>query len=414
MRTLFIFLLLANNLFPQGHFYRQYWADFDENISNHKDGRWRVNDPQLALHETFGKRPEALANGLVLLNVPESLFDLESAELYLEMWGGHPHTTQKRVTVNGKGVYSIPDFGTSEGHCVYTYPTVTIEPSHLVNGINALQFSCERGDGFWGHFIMDNVAVRCYFNTDSLIKRHPDLTGFHAAVHAPEVIKNEHLQLSLDIAEEFEAVIESVEFFAHYSGFDDNGNGHDADWHGYTFKRQWRHHVGSAETAPFKVRWNTDMIPDQSKPLQFKALVKLTNGFYYETKATTGSLLQRKKESVILNYCYDAPVPFWSRAGNVKIGKINLSVEPKNIVKAELQIKIWDGGEGEVENPFTINGHAYPITSKRAIHDVVHTIIDVDPAHLSYGDNEMKLVSDTHHHGIEILRPGPCLVIRTK
>ena len=152
-KLIFLFLIFfVASARPDGTFYRQYWAEFDENISNHKDGRWRVNDPELALHETFGKRPEALANGLVLINAPEFLFDLASAELYLEMWGGHPHTTDKRVTINGKATFTIPDYGTSEGHCVYAYPTISVEPSFLVNGINALQFSCNRGHGFWGHF----------------------------------------------------------------------------------------------------------------------------------------------------------------------------------------------------------------------------------------------------------------------
>ena len=102
LRAIILLLILACPLFADGAFYRQYWAEFDENISNHKDGRWRVNDPELALHENFGRRSEAFANGLVLLNAPENLFDLEKAELYLEMWGGHPHTANKRVSINGK------------------------------------------------------------------------------------------------------------------------------------------------------------------------------------------------------------------------------------------------------------------------------------------------------------------------
>ncbi|MBN1466835.1 hypothetical protein JXA02_13860 [candidate division KSB1 bacterium] len=139
-------LFCASLIFADGTFYRQYWAEFDEKISNHRDGRWRVNDPEIATDDTFGKRSETLANGLVLLNTPENIFDLEKGVLYLEMWGGHPHTTNKRVTVNGKGVYIIPDHGTSQGHCVYSYPSIEIKPAHLVNGANALQFSCDRGE----------------------------------------------------------------------------------------------------------------------------------------------------------------------------------------------------------------------------------------------------------------------------
>ncbi|MBN1479244.1 hypothetical protein JXA70_03115 [candidate division KSB1 bacterium] len=410
--SLCILLLAATLLFAEGRFYRQYWAEFDENISNHKDGRWRVNDPELALHEDFGKRGEALANGLVLLHAPESLFDLEYGELYLEMWGGHPHTVNKRVTVNGKAVYAIQDYGTSVGHCVYAYPTVKIEPSHLVNGLNALQFSCERGHGFWGHFIIDNVALRCIFKQDSLIKRYPEWANFAARLSAPAIIENEQAEISLKVSQAFAAQIESVEFLGHYSGFDENGNGDDSDWHGYTFKRQWTHTIGRATAAPFQVEWNSEKIPDQPKPVQFKAIITFKNGLFFETETTSGSLLERDDESVQLFYCYQAPIPFWSRAENLNIGKMVIPLEPGKIISAQLHIKIWDGGEGDVAEPFKINGHAYPITSQKAIHDVVHTVLDIDPSHLKNGDNEISLLSDTHHHGIEVLRPGPCLILQ--
>ena len=146
--------------------------------------------------------------------------------------------------------------------------------------------------------------------------------------------------------------------------------------------------------------------------MQFKAIIKMKNGLFYETDATSGSLLKRDRESVKLFYCNEAPVPFWSRAENLNVGKMYIPVEPKNIISAQLQIKIWDGGEGDVAEPFKINGFAYPITSKKAIHDVVHSVLEIDPSHLVKGDNEITLLSDTHHHGIEVLRPGPCLILR--
>ena len=48
------------------------------------------------------------------------------------------------------------------------------------------------------------------------------------------------------------------------------------------------------------------------------------------------------------------------------------------------------------------------------IHDVVFTHIDVQSDHLKSGENELAVFSDTEHHGIEILLPGPCLILRQK
>ena len=64
-----------------------------------------------------------------------------------------------------------------------------------------------------------------------------------------------------------------------------------------------------------------------------------------------------------------------------------------------------------MEEPFTINGHPYEITSGKAVHDVVFSELKVDVAHLNEGENIVTLLSDTEHHGIEVLLPGPCLVL---
>ncbi|MBN1466836.1 hypothetical protein JXA02_13865 [candidate division KSB1 bacterium] len=257
------------------------------------------------------------------------------------------------------------------------------------------------------------MALRCLYKPDSVRKHQPGLAEFFARVVAPSVIENDALLLRLDIPQDVQN-ISSVDFFARYTGFDENGNLDQSDWHGYTYKREWRQHVGRSASFPFQIKWKLSMLPDQSSPLQFKAIIKFADGLYYETDATAGSLLQRHSESVQMFYCDDAPVPFWSRAGLLQTAKIYSPFDPEEIVAAQLHIKIWDGGEGDVEEPFKINGHAYSITSKRAIHDVVHSVLDIDPTHLVKGDNVIALLSDTDHHGIEILRPGPCLIIRRR
>jgi hypothetical protein len=89
-----------------------------------------------------------------------------------------------------------------------------------------------------------------------------------------------------------------------------------------------------------------------------------------------------------------------------------LSLEPERIQKAELLIKTWDGGEGSIRDPFTLNDRPYKVISGKAIHDVVFTRVNVPADHLRRGRNRVRLVSDTDHHGIEVLLPGPCLILR--
>ena len=72
--------------YSDSRFFREHWAEWDSSISNHTGRLLRVNDPDLSLHENFGKRLEALCNGFTLMNVPEDLFGLRSQEVRGGRW----------------------------------------------------------------------------------------------------------------------------------------------------------------------------------------------------------------------------------------------------------------------------------------------------------------------------------------
>ena len=402
------------NCGAQGVFFREYWAEFDAGISNSKGRMLRVNDAELSLHEVYGKRPEALANGFTLINVPEDLFELQGAELYLEVWGGHPGTANKRFILNGKQIYPLGDDGSEEKNCAYSYPVIPLKVEHLVSGQNAFQFACDRGKTFWGHFIIDEAAVRCYLKPS-----HPDLIknnlqDFEARVQLQPAVSTlpDKVNLSLSYPERYEKSIIAVEYFGRYEGFDDNGNKVDNDWHGYTHDRKYINHIGKTTPPPYSLTWNTSMIPSQAGPIAIKALVHLKGGFHYWTEALDGLVFPAYRNNVELYKCDSLPKPFWSRASKTITAKINLPLSPANAQSARLMVRIWDGGEGTVTEHFKINGHPYSITSGKANHDLVFTNVDVDVKHLKFGENTLTLLSDTEHHGIEVLLPGPCLLLR--
>ena len=361
-----------------GLFYREYPAQQDSDISNSK--RWlRVNDTELSLHENFGKRPEAKANGLMLVDVDEDLFRLDHAELRLDLWGGHPGTAHKRFTPNGKEPYSIPEVGAETRNCVYSYPTINLKVGHLVSGVNAFQFTCDRGSSFWGHFIIDAAAVRCVLKND-----HPDLEEAGLDRFEAEVMLGngdnvlaETTKVSISVPEEFAESIVSVDYFGRYLGFDDTGNGAENDWHGFTHKGQHRNHIGSASESPFTVEWDTSMIPSQPKPVAIRAVVHLKEGFHYATDNLDGLTFPAARKEIRMHRCSIMPVPFWSRASRENKAQIELPDDISSLKRAQLMIKIWDGGEGGVKEPFKINARPYSITSGKSVHDVVFTILDV-------------------------------------
>jgi hypothetical protein len=410
---LWAMLVFCGNSVTAGEFYREYWAEWNENITNCR-GRLRVNDTELSLHKTFGKRSEAKANGLMLVSINEDLFNLKAAGLYMEMWGGHPGTSNKRFLPNGRQIYNIPEVGTAAGHCTYSYPVIPVKVYHLVRGVNAFQFACDRGDSFWGHFIIDNAAVRCFLKDD-----HPDLVRnglkeFWAGVKLsnPGNVLDDIAEISISYPKELEQSVVSVDYFGRYPGFDDDGDGHGNDWHGFTQKRQYRNHIGSTSKPPFFVKWNTSMVPSQSESMAIRAVIQLKGGFHYVTDTLDGLTFRVGRNRVVMYKCSSMPTPFWSRDSKEKKAVIELPKDISTLKRAQLMIKIWDGGEGKVKEPFKINGHSYSITSRKAVHDVVFTIAEVNPKHLKPGKNQISLLSDTEHHGIEVLLPGPVLIAR--
>jgi len=45
-------------------------------------------------------------------------------------------------------------------------------------------------------------------------------------------------------------------------------------------------------------------------------------------------------------------------------------------------------------------------------HDVLYQVLPLDPSILRKGENRFEVFSDTEHHGIEVLLPGPALMVR--
>ena len=60
---------------------------------------------------------------------------------------------------------------------------------------------------------------------------------------------------------------------------------------------------------------------------------------------------------------------------------------------------------------FKLNGVHYPV-AEGARHELVYSRLPVEPRNLRRGLNRIELLSDTEHHGIEVIYPGPALAVR--
>jgi hypothetical protein len=77
------------------------------------------------------------------LRVDDDLRHVTRAWLCLELWGGHPGVANKRVTVNDRTTYTLPEVGAAGNNCTYSYPQIELKLDDLVPGDNVLQFACD-------------------------------------------------------------------------------------------------------------------------------------------------------------------------------------------------------------------------------------------------------------------------------
>jgi hypothetical protein len=208
--------------------------------------------------------------------------------------------------------------------------------------------------------------------------------------------------------------IEAVHFQGHFLGYDENGNGLTRDWHGFTKHRQPEAWLGTAAQRPFRIRWDTRMLPAQ-RDVAVRAHLRIRGqtNLVYVTAPLTGMEIAERPEQVTLYASHDLPAGFWSRANRKRTCTIYLDVAPDQIERAELLVNTWTGGAGTVKEYFKVNGVFFPV-AEGARHELVFSRLAVDPKVLRQGINQIELLSDTEHHGIEVLLPGPCLMVRSK
>ena len=154
------------------------------------------------------------------------------------------------------------------------------------------------------------------------------------------------------------------------------------------------------------------MAPGRSAMARARITFRDAPGLIYETSPSEEIPLPgRETFHVQCILAADLPAPFWSRAGSPRTARINLPVPPSAVERAQLHVVTWDGGRGAVEHPFRLNGLPVEVCGNGR-HDVIYSVRELPPRALR-PVNTVELLSGTDHHGIEILLPGPALMIRT-
>lgn len=397
--------------------WRTYWFMPGREHGNlHSNSRFRVNAPETSIHPRFSARSEASGSGMMQILISEDLRAVSAAELYVELWGGHPGTAEKQVSINGRNTYSIAEVGTAYESCTHQYATIPLQVTDLVNGYNAIQFTCQQGTTFWGHFIVDNACLRVLLPADHADIETAGLKNFQAELNAGQSpMGQETIRINVEFPQRYVETVSSVHLLGQYTGYDENGNTLEHDWHGFTKDRRPTAILATLTEPPFTFDWDVSMLPSQGE-VGVRAIFEFQDHpmLSFVSPRQSGPVIQpRPGAQVRLFRSRDLPTPFWSRAGNVRECTIELDVEPERIESADLHVVTWTGGAGNIQDYFQLNGRFLPVAEGNG-HEVLYNRLLIEPRLLRKGKNTIRLMSNTEHHGIEVLLPGPALMVRSR
>ncbi len=389
-----------------GEVYREYA------LHNGGPKNWRVTAPDASYPGAL----EFLPNPILELTV-DDLDGAVRAEALLDRWGGHLRTEGRQVRFNGGGWIDVPEpsmmpNGREPYHYFQDNPVFDVPLSDLRVGSNTVEATCDGvGDYAWGQWGLYSLILRVYYDPTSDAGR-----GALGQITAPKPgqVLGEAPEVVVEVGSE--ADVARVDVLAWYEGLDEDGDGRFLDWHRAYFQPERGEpaviagHVGSRNEAPFRLLWDTRWVPDQAPgSIALIARIQDRTGVWRVTEPITDLSLRRDGASVRLLRAVDVPEAFGVRNGGDKSCRIPLGdVEPSEIVEAALALRTWHGWDGHHE-PLRLNGHALPIGGKNHHYD--DDLIPIDPSLLEL-DNTFRIRSQTEHHMLEVLWPGPALIVR--
>ncbi len=326
-------------------------------------------------------------------------FDLDDAvraEVVVEKNESHTGTKGLAVSVNDNPFHEFePAAGIPapmEQYKHFYMAEVEIPLSELKASGNVFKLKVDETTGSpWAQNLIYGIEFTVYYSAS---RPHPS-----GGITTPKT--NGKLQWKADIAAEaqYGKGIKKIEFMGFYDDYPWNGDGVYRAWHHRWIKAVFSNHLGTAESAPYRITWDNSWVPDQVEPMKISARIHGGDGIIYMAEAVGGITFDRPGFSVEMCKPYSIPTG-WIARGSGKQSKFDVKGDLSKTTAAKMIVSVW---EYEGDPTFTING-------KTACTVVTHWFgpwenafpVDV----LQQGTNAIWGEMDGEH-GCEINCPGP-------
>ncbi|MBK7260182.1 MAG: carbohydrate binding domain-containing protein [Ignavibacteriae bacterium] len=386
---------------------------------------WRVTDPNINL-DVYPQAGAFLPNPTLDLDV-DDLSGAVRAEAIVNIWGGHVGTAGKKIRFNGNGWIDIPELGGGngipDGHDGFNYIsqmdlTIPVPLSDLHTGTNTFQ-GTNTGQtgpyGFgWGQFGWYSIILRVYYDNG---KTHS--TGSITSPSGSGTM-GENPMISASVS----GGTDRVDFLAYYDGYDTDGDGVWQEYHHDSRRRlaanaepTIKNHVGTVTGGGWQTVWDTRYVPDQAPgSIKLVARIRNGNGVWYVSPEVSGLTLQRSGSYVRLYKPLDMPERAWARGDLDEVNvHYNVTDDVSQATEVVGMVRTWNGIDGAQEpgdyNYRRFNG--WTDGEYGGNHAYAFNIRSYPTGDLQSGTNSITFFSSNIlHHGIEILWPGPGLIVR--
>jgi len=406
-----------------GKVFREFYATMSETTL--KD--WRVTDPLATATGSPNNNPKTYLPNSKLYITVNDLTQATSAEAIIDYWGGHVGTSGQKIMFNSKTWLSVPQLtslnGIPSGHYGECYTQaqnvqVGIPINNLKVGSNMFEGTSggQRCHSFnWGQWGWYGMVLRVYYDAS---KPHP--SGSITSPSNNGVIGENP---TITVQATSPVGIEKVEVIAYYDGPDYDGDGIYKEWQESYRKPKSQsvivHQfiVGTSTTAPYSFVWDTSMVPDQAAgAIKLKARIKDKNGVWYETNEITGLTLSRSG-SVKLYKATSVPERFWVNKYHPTMSSTFNIPTTHNLAQAtsaKLLVHTWNGIDGQNTGTHyaKVNGWTAPTFGQDHYYSFNAVTVTTPITALIKGTNTVTFNSQSEHHGIEILWPGPSMLVR--
>jgi transcriptional regulator CtsR len=394
---------------PQpGDVYKEYTLTLPNNNTS-----WRVTDPNATYVGEPGNSPsDFLPNPVHTFSI-DDFSDVERAEIVIDVWGGHVGTVGKKIRFNSSPWITIPELNTTptSGQCYTQQVTYVLDVpiSDLSGGTNSIEGTSGGQTCYnfnWGQWGWYGAKIRVYYSsskgaTTGQIISHTSGSAFS---------DNPTIQISAD------GTVDQVDFLAKYDDYDVDGDGYYNEWVEDYQRRSWNdpveinNHIGTVTTSPYSIVWNTEWVPDQTNAaVSLIARIKNEKGYWYVTDIVENLTLSRSGYSIKLYKPQNVPERFWVRNGQVNSSLVSIPTLAE-ATEAKVHIRTWNGNENNASFYTRVNSTDLPAYGRD--HFFSYDIVDIPINSLATGNNTITFQSSTADHGIEVLWPGPAIMVK--